>query len=291
MAAVLVIIAAALLRSRWERGALKIKEYEIASRKIPEEFDGKKLVFLTDLHNRRFGEGNRLLSEMVLQEEPAAVLIGGDMMTVKPWLPPDFTALQELLDALDDRVPVFYADGNHEERMRVRKDVYPGWEEAFRKLLSSYRLTYLRDEHFRLIRGKSYISLYAFSFSADEYRKFSLPPLSAKKITEKIGKPEGFSLVLAHTPHYFKSFSDWGADLVLSGHNHGGTIRLPFLGGVMTPQFFFFSRYAYGLVEDGDHKEIISAGLGTHSINIRLFNRPEVVVVRLVRKEDGKEHV
>ncbi len=288
-AALAALILAALVRSAWERQALRLKEYEIISDRLPAAFDGKKLVFLSDLHGQRFGEGNRKLIEKIREAKPDYLLIGGDMMTVKPWLAPDFSALEELLSAFSGEVPIYYADGNHEERMQERKEQYPGWDEQFRKLLSSYQLTYLKNEKIRLRKGRDHLSLYAYSFSGEQYRKFRLPALTKEEITERLGPSDGFSVVLAHTPHYFRSFADWGADLVLSGHNHGGTIRLPLVGGVMTPQFFFFSRYAYGQISDGRHREIISAGLGTHSINIRLFNRPEVVSVRL-RREDEKEH-
>ena len=94
--------------------------------------------------------------------------------------------------------------------------------------------------------------------------------------------PEKYSLLLAHSPMYFKQYAEWGADLTLSGHFHGGTIRLPLVGGVMTPQFQFFFPWCSGQHE-GAHgrKMIVGRGLGTHSINIRFNDKPQVVVVDL----------
>ena len=289
LAVVLLLIIAALVRSSWERRSPKIKEYEVESAALPEEFSGKRLVFLADLHGQRFGEGNRELIQLIREAKPDYLLIGGDMITVKPWKAPDFSALEELLSAFSGEVPLFYADGNHEERMAASQDLYPGWKAQFDRLLSSYQLTYLSNERIRITKGRASIFLYAYSFTGEQYQKCSLPELTKEEITEKIGPAEGFSVVLAHTPHYLKSFASWGADLVLSGHDHGGTIRLPLLGGVMTPQFFLFSKYAYGCHQEGKTTEIVSAGLGTHTINIRLFNRPEVVVVTIRRQEGSKE--
>lgn len=94
--------------------------------------------------------------------------------------------------------------------------------------------------------------------------------------------PGKFSILLAHSPMFFHEYAAWGADLTLSGHFHGGTIRLPVLGGVMTPQYQFFYPWCAGefTCENGK-KMIVGRGLGTHSINIRLNNKPQVVVVRV----------
>ena len=104
---------------------------------------------------------------------------------------------------------------------------------------------------------------------------------------------EGSIFLLAHSPLFFEEYAAWGADLTLSGHFHGGTIRLPVLGGVMTPQYqFFYPRCAGEFELPGRWGErsrmIIGRGLGTHSINIRLNDKPQVVVIRLCGLEDGK---
>ena len=80
---------------------------------------------------------------------------------------------------------------------------------------------------------------------------------------------------------FFKEYAAWGADLSLSGHFHGGTIRLPVVGGVMTPQYQFFYPWCAGQFERGGRQMIVSRGLGTHSVNVRLWNKPQVVVVKL----------
>ena len=107
-------------------------------------------------------------------------------------------------------------------------------------------------------------------------------------LKETMGEPdpEKFCLLLAHSPLFFEEYAAWGADLTLSGHFHGGTIRLPLVGGVMTPQYqFFYPRCAgyFELPGKGREKSrmIVGRGLGTHSINIRLNDKPQVVVVRL----------
>lgn len=97
----------------------------------------------------------------------------------------------------------------------------------------------------------------------------------------KAGEEEAFQILLAHSPLYFEAYASWGADLTLSGHYHGGTIRIPGLGGVMTPQYQFFLPQCAGTFRKGEKIMVVSRGLGTHSINIRLNNRPQLVVLRL----------
>lgn len=96
-------------------------------------------------------------------------------------------------------------------------------------------------------------------------------------------KKEPFTILLAHSPLYFDSYARWGADLTLAGHFHGGTIRIPGLGGVMTPQYQFFLPWCAGDFERDGKRMIVSRGLGTHSINIRFNNRPQLALIRLKR--------
>ena len=99
-----------------------------------------------------------------------------------------------------------------------------------------------------------------------------------------LGKPDEkrFSILLAHSPVFFEEYAAWGADLTLSGHFHGGTIRLPVLGGVMTPQYqFFYPRCAGEFTDEKGRRMLVGRGLGTHSINIRFCDKPQVLVVKL----------
>ena len=100
-------------------------------------------------------------------------------------------------------------------------------------------------------------------------------------------KPEDacYDLLLAHHPNYLDSYAGWGADAVLSGHIHGGAVRLPGIGGLLSPNFTFFPRYSKGRYTKGTCDMIVSAGLGTHSFKLRLNNPPDLVILKLVRGE------
>ena len=105
------------------------------------------------------------------------------------------------------------------------------------------------------------------------------------QLKDELGNCEedgAYHILLAHNPVYFKQYAAWGADLTLSGHLHGGIIRLPLIGGVITPQAKLFPRYSAGKYEIGEKWMIVSRGLGTHTIPIRFNNKPELSVIHLI---------
>ena len=80
---------------------------------------------------------------------------------------------------------------------------------------------------------------------------------------------------------YMDAYKKWGADLILSGHLHGGLVRCPGIGAVVTPQGFLFPKYSGEMRREGEQTIVVSRGLGSHTINIRLFNMPEVIAIEV----------
>lgn len=282
-----VLTAAVLLRSSYERKSLVLKNYTVQDTRVGRP---SRLVFLTDLHANTFGPDNRTLIQCILDARPDAVLIGGDMMVVKPRHRMDFSALEELLQGLSPHIPIYYAEGNHEQRMKLECAQYPGWWEEFYSLISAYGVNYLLDETAELGDG---IYLSGIDIEPSFYKKFSFKRMPAEYLRKHLPdafeeKPAGYHILMAHTPQHMESYWAGGADLVLSGHYHGGTVVLPGLGPLMSPQFRFFPRFARGKYTSKRKKKavgIVSAGLGTHSVNIRLLNKPELVVIDLLPEE------
>lgn len=273
--------AGCLARSRYERDCLVTEKYRIASEKIHGQ--GKTIVFLTDLHNKEFGEENSRLLETVRKVKPDAVLFGGDGMVAKRGNS-DVRIPLALLTELAKEFPVYCGNGNHESRMLWKSEIYGETYENYRTALENAGIRYLSNEAADL---DSDIRVYGLDLPKIAYlpRSGEIPEGLLK---ETMGEPdpEKFCLLLAHSPLFFEEYAAWGADLALSGHFHGGTIRLPLVGGVMTPQYqFFYPRCAgyFELPGKGREKSrmIVGRGLGTHSINIRLNDKPQVVVVRL----------
>ena len=269
--------AAGLLDSALERKMLTTAEYTIRSRRITQgEY---RFVFLSDLHDDVYGKENSRLIRAVEDFRPDAVLIGGDMMTVKKTAEIGLTL--QLVERLAERWPLCYADGNHETRMDRDRgrygDLYDRLEAGLRKAGARH----LKDSSCIL---REDIRVTGITVEKKYYAKFRCEEMTPDYITGHAGPADGkrFQILLVHTPLFLRAYAEWGADLSLAGHFHGGTIRLPGGIGLMTPQFQFFRKDVTGRHVCGDSTMLVSSGLGTHSIDLRINNRPQIVAVRLL---------
>ena len=285
IAAAVLILLVILIRSFFERKMLSESFYEVSVRNLPDAFSGTTFLFLSDLHDEEFGDHEALVT--AIKDIPADVLlIGGDMLTVKKGHPMDMRALEEILKAFSGKMPICYGLGNHETRMRDRAALFPGWQDAFDALIQKYQVILLDNASYYMEKENQRLRISGFTLDRKYYKKGHTEKMSPSAVEEALGPSEDLpEIVLVHSPLYGDTLHQWGADLVLSGHFHGGTIRLPFLGGLMTPQFQFFSPYTKGEKHFGDMTEIISGGLGTHSVRIRFLNKPDIVRIRLRRME------
>lgn len=272
--------AAGLAWSKYERGHFVTEELVFSSSKMKEP---AVLVFLSDLHDNTFGEKNEKLLKEIKRIHPDAVLIGGDTMVTKPGRA-DLSRTKELLQGISRlSCPVFYANGNHEQRMQRDRGVYGSMYDEFRKLLEEYQVNYLQN---KTVQWRDDIAVSGVDIAWKYYQDFHPDSMVPSYLTRRLGKAgsERFQILLAHSPLFFDAYAGWGADLSLAGHFHGGTIRLPGLGGVMTPQYQFFHPFCGGVFEQNGRWMLVSRGLGTHSINIRIGNRPQLAVIRLEPK-------
>ena len=281
IAALGAVAGGLLLRSEYEKKHFVTERYRISSKKIRGR--KKEFVFLSDLHNNEFGEKNRLLTEEIDRIRPDAVLIGGDMMVSRGEA--DLSVTLALVRELASRYPVYYANGNHEERIRRERTVYGSLYQKFTGELKKAGAVYLSDQS--VCFGED-IRITGCNMEEIYYRhRFTLPVLPENELERHVGKADRtrFQILLLHSPLFFKDSRLWGADLTLSGHFHGGTIRLPLLGGIMTPQYQFFLPWCAGRFDSGGKTMLVSRGLGTHSINIRLNDRPQLIRITLEPEE------
>lgn len=242
-------------------------------------------VFLSDMHNKMYGANNSELLADIDEINPDYVVIGGDMITscLEHWN--GFNATLEFINKLSKRYKVIYGMGNHEERLRRKPEKFPeGVYEKLSSRLAKMGCPILVNECVKLDCG---IDVYGLDLAHKYYRKFVTKKLADNYLTETLGilNPDRFSILLAHNPEHFKSYAKWGADLVLSGHVHGGIIRLPYLGGVVSPALKLFPKYDGGKFEEGDSIMILSRGLGSHTIPIRVNNKAELVVIEITGKK------
>ncbi len=264
-----------------ENRKFSVRKYEIKNPKIPECFKGLKFVFITDLHSWVYGEENQPLIEAIHEQNPDYILIGGDMFVKGPDFDP--TVAIDFIMQLVTKYPVLYSFGNHELRVSELAETKETTYAEYINTLREIGVTFLVDDEVTLKRENDSLHIIGLNLSEHYYRKFSRNTLQKEVITKHIGeaKKNDFTVLLAHNPRYFKEYASWGADLVLSGHVHGGLIVLPFIGGVISTQGLLFPKYDFGQFEHEGSTMVVSRGLGNHTINIRFNNRAELSVITL----------
>lgn len=280
------VVTVMVIVSNIENKKLTVENYTISSIKIPRSFDGFRIVFLTDLHCNEFGTDNSRLIEKIDQCCPNLILVGGDMVVGKENQSTDVPL--RLMRNLAEKYLVYYADGNHEMKLMRNEEIFGLRYKEYVHQLKEYGVQHISNETIVLEQDGGYISLTALDLDKRFYQRFRIPDMTREDIVEVIGKEPDrlFRILLAHNPNYFKAYAQWGSDVVLSGHFHGGMIRIPGIGGVISPQFQLFPKYDAGEYHLGDSTMILSRGLGNHSIKLRLFNKPEISCIILKRQEN-----
>ncbi len=275
---VLVVAAILVLLEIWrELHCFQVTEYVIESQKLSGCRE-KKIVFLSDLHNHMYGKENQRLIEKIKEISPELILVGGDMLIGKRTS--SYEPAMKTVKALLKIAPVYYAHGNHEQRMKEFPDVYNLYAyREYQKELKEAGVRFLENEsvkegNFRITGLEIPLKCYLHC------RKGVLEP---DEITSRIGAcdKESFQILLAHHPSYMEEYKRWGADLILSGHYHGGVVRIPGFTGMITPAFEIFPKYSGDIYREGDTAIVVSKGLGTHTVNVRFLNPAELVVLRL----------
>lgn len=266
---------------------LYIKKYQVYSPKLPLSFDGFRFIFISDLHGKKYGKNNTKLLEMIYKAKPECILIGGDMVVggisrrckegYRPLSKETVNTSIDLIAELTSKYTVIHALGNHEEKL------HPALWDEYKSKLKELNVKLLDNEKFSFHReNDDYIDIYGLSLGEENYPKFRRSKLSLDSVEEKLGEKGGnYTILMAHSPLYFETYSRWKADLTLSGHLHGGIMRLPFVGGVIGPDFFIFPKYSGGFYSENGSNMIVSCGAGTHTINLRVFNPPEITLVEL----------
>ena len=252
-----LIAAAAAFLIKDSRDDLEISRYEVKSQKLPESFDGFKIVQLSDLHGAEFGEDGMELVEKVKELEPDMIALTGDFVTDEG----DLAAVEKLAARLTELCPVYFISGNHEFGSGLAVKVRNILERAGVKYLSNEYLTISRGEDGILLGGVEDPLAYADMLSPDEL---------AQKMND--AAPDAFKILLGHRNYWMTEYPELPVDLIFCGHAHGGLIGT---------DRRLFPDFDAGEYNNGRYTLIVSRGLGNSVPIPRVFNRPEIVCVEL----------
>ena len=275
--ACLLLIALVLLEVWRCKHLLTVTSYELTTDKLKQAI---RLVHLTDLHNSEFGEDNAELIDLVNRQAPDLILMTGDMLNGRE---EETKVAVNLVRRLTETVPVYFSYGNHEvtHQNTFRSDLTALFEEAGAVVLNrTYEDVTVNGQTIRLggIYGYCLPEKY---YATGEARYWEC------EFLKEFQNTEDYTLLLAHLPTCWirnDNLDIWEIDCVLSGHEHGGQIRLPWIGGLYAPDQGFFPGRSSGvyLSEDGKKAMVLSRGLGSGVDVPRFNNVPEIVVVDIL---------
>lgn len=241
-----------------------------------------RLILLSDLHDKSFGRKNSRLIAKVQEQSPDAIFLDGDMID-RSADSADVQKLLRLIERLCEIAPVYFAPGNHElEYMQTDHTLLTHIAEVGAVVVNdSYVDVTIADQPLRIGGTMGH----AFYFGRSEEEFSASPEYQFLKSFEDTDVPK---ICLAHMPDTFifnGAYDLWDVDLVLSGHTHGGLIRLPFIGGLYAPMQGWFPEYDRGHYRLGEHMQmVVTSGLAGYGMLPRINNPPEIVVIDLVPK-------
>lgn len=274
LAIICVIILVLGIRNCYELRNFEMTEYCVSSTKIKEE---KEFLVLSDLHDNTYGKANSKLLKCINETGVDRVIIAGDMITGKKEC--DWQGTIYFLVELSKTHTIYYINGNHEYRTKKEPEYYGNKFVEYKRKLESAGVVFIENNHIDL--GE--IRITGLEIDAKYYKKIKKQSIRKEEIVELIGSVDEnkYNVLVAHNPRYVKDYCKWNPDMVICGHFHGGMVRMPVLGGVISPQFDILPKYSGGKYRVDDVEVVVSKGLGVHSIKIRLFNKPEVIKIKL----------
>lgn len=240
---------------------------------LPHNFDGLKILQISDLHHRKFGKDQCRIVRRAKALNPDIIVITGDLISRDMR---DFSSAASFCSQIASIAPVLFSMGNHELDLPLKV------QDTYISALKNAGVHVLLNSSYHLEKDIQVIDFAGLSLDVSVYHSpdFSytnLDPYSSEKIENSIGVRQRCTVLLAHNPLIFDAYADWNADLILSGHVHGGVIRLPFIGGILSPERRLFPSYTRGFYYNKKSILYVSAGLG----KLRFLNPPEINLLTL----------
>ena len=274
VAMLVIIIALLIIWIVYGNSALEINTIVVSSESLPMELDRFRIAQISDLHNTEFGKNNIKLISLLKKADADIIVITGDMVDSRR------TNIDNAVYFAERAVkiaPTYYVNGNHESRLS-----YTEYNRLITRLKQS-GVTVLENETADISIGSETITLVGINDPG--FRMELVDDAMKQNIAHQLMRilPENtnYKVLLAHRPEYFDVYAD-KADLVLSGHAHGGQFIIPFVGGLLAPGQGLLPKYYDGLYVYGATSMIVSRGIGNSIFPFRINNKPVIVVTELI---------
>lgn len=263
---ILIITVVLFLWLLWGNKTVELNNITISSKDLPSAFSGYKIAQISDLHNAQFGNENAMLIRLLKEASPDIIVITGDIVDSTHT---DMDTAIAFVRNIVEIAPCYYVTGNHEAWLGSD---YNELENA----LIEEGVIVLHDEAVTLEKEGQIIQM--IGVDDPDFSYIAADKIISAKL-ENINITQEFTLMLSHRPELFDSYVENEIDLVLSGHAHGGQVRIPLIGGLIAPDQGLFPKYDAGVYSEGNTTMVVSRGIGNSVIPIRINNRPEIVLI------------
>lgn len=270
LAAILIVVML-MPFSYWQNNSIVSTHHDYVNANFPSQFDGFKVVQISDLHNKSFGKSQKYLIEKIDAEHPDAIFVTGDLIDSRRT---DVDIAIQFIEQAVQIAPMYYVSGNHEHRVLSEYG-------TLKAQMSALGVMILENSSVTLEKGGAQLRIIGVDdpkFQSNPY-EIEGENLAISTYLEDASSVDGFKILLSHRPELFQLYAKQNMNAVFSGHAHGGQIRLPWIGGIIAPNQGFFPELTSGRHEEGLTTLFISRGLGNSLFPQRIFNRPEIVVV------------
>ena len=243
--------------------SIETEDWTVTSDRLPAAFDGLRITLLADFHGAELGEDNHRLLAAVAQSQPDLIAISGDLVHRDA----DLAMLPPLLSGLTAIAPTYFVTGNHEWTISDTEGMLRQMEEL--------GVTVLQNDY-RVLEKNGEQLVLAGVDDPNAYADMEHPAKLVSRIREETGS-DPYLVMLAHRNDMLTQWAPTKTDLVLAGHGHGGVIRLPFVGGLLSVNRTFFPDNEEGLLCKDRTTVAVTRGVG----GIRLWNRPHIPTIVL----------
>ena len=273
VAALLILLAVGWCFLQWQLWGIQVTVTQVGVHGLPDGFEGLRIVQISDLHGHEYGQDSEALLALVAQQVPEFIVVTGDLIDQESHL----AMVPALARGLAAIAPTYYVTGNHEWAV--------GGVPRLKGILTECGVTVLSNQYVTLERNGDSLVLAGVD-DPNGYADQKTPEELYGEIQREAG--DLCTILLAHRNDRFDQYAAAGYDLVISGHAHGGIVRLPFTDGLLGTDRKVFPTWTAGVYTLGDSTLFVSRGLGNNTVPIhgfRLFNRPDLAVLELTGEE------
>ena len=273
VAALLILLAVGWCFLQWQLWGIQVTVTQVGVHGLPDGFEGLRIVQISDLRGHEYGQDSEALLALVAQQAPEFIVVTGDLIDQESHL----AMVPALARGLAAIAPTYYVTGNHEWAV--------GGVPRLKGILTECGVTVLSNQYVTLERNGDSLVLAGVD-DPNGYADQKTPEELYGEIQREAG--DLCTILLAHRNDRFDQYAAAGYDLVISGHAHGGIVRLPFTDGLLGTDRKLFPTWTAGVYTLGDSTLFVSRGLGNNTVPIhgfRLFNRPDLAVLELTGEE------